>query len=324
MGRVFSQPAEPAEGGGPPSLLREMGRRLLRSGVADVEVVARWYDTSARAVTDEDGFYHFHLTLDAEPPGDRLWHPVEIEIASPPDQESVARGRATGEVYIPPSTARRVVISDIDDTVMFTGVADRIRMFWRLFAQDARSRVAFPGVSPFYRALFDGQTDDERNPILYVSRGPWGIYEMLDEFFDVHDIPVGPILFLREWGVRPTSPFPRKSEEHKRETIRRMLELYDGLPFVLIGDSGQHDPEIYAELVDEHPRRVEAVYIRDVSDSESRAAEVRKLAEEVSEAGSALVLAADSYRMARHASDLGLIAEERLAEVAEAQAREGS
>lgn len=39
----------------------------------------------------------------------------------------------------------------------------------------------------------------------YVSRGPWGIYEMLDEFFHVHEIPVGPILFLREWGVRLTS-----------------------------------------------------------------------------------------------------------------------
>jgi phosphatidate phosphatase APP1 len=219
-------------------------------------------------------------------------------------------------VFIPPEHCRYVVISDIDDTIMHTGVANKLKMLWRLFVQDAESRVAFPGVAALYRALYAGRSGDEANPILYVSRAPWGIYDMLDEFFTLHGIPVGPVLFLREWGLSWKSPLPRKAEEHKRELISNMLALYRDLPFVLIGDSGQHDPEVYREIVDEHPGRVLAVYIRNVSRNATRIREIEELATAVTAAGSSLVLAADSVAIAEHAAKLGLIAPEAVSAVA--------
>ena len=156
--------------------------------------------------------------------------------------------------------------------------------------------------------------------MLYVSRAPWGIYEVLEEFFDLHSIPIGPILFLREWGVSWTSPLPRKAEDHKRELIHNMLALYSELPFVLIGDSGQHDPEIYRQIVEEHPGRVLAVYIRNVSRDPKRIKEIEDLAKVVAGAGSSLVLAADSMAMAEHAVSLGLVAPTTLAEVRDEKA----
>ena len=172
--------------------------------------------------------------------------------------------RASGQVFIPPAQCRCVVISDIDDTVMRTGVANKLKMLWRLFVADAASRVAFPGAAALYRALHAGAAGNEANPMLYVSRAPWGIYEMLTEFFHRHAIPEGPVMFLREWGLSWRHPLPRRAEDHKRDLIDHMLRLYADLPFVLIGDSGQHDPEVYAEIVAEHPGRVVAVYIRNV------------------------------------------------------------
>src|SRR3712207_2087289 len=141
--------------------------------------------------------------------------------------------------------------------------------------------------------------------MLYVSRAPWGIYDMLGEFFDLHGIPVGPILFLREWGVSWKSPLPRKAEDHKRELIHNMLALYSDLPFILIGDSGQHDPEVYRQIVEEHPGRVLAVYIRNVSRRAGRIEEIEALAKVVAQAGSSLLLAADSVAIAEHAAKLG-------------------
>ena len=94
------------------------------------------------------------------------------------------RFRRKAQIFIPPASCRYVVISDIDDTVMQTGVANKLRMLWRLFVEDAQSRVAFPGVGALYRALHAGASGDEQNPMLYVSRAPWGIYEVLEEFFD--------------------------------------------------------------------------------------------------------------------------------------------
>jgi phosphatidate phosphatase APP1 len=223
--------------------------------------------------------------------------------------------QAQAQIFIPPASCQYVVISDIDDTVMHTGVANRLRMLWRLFVEDADRRVAFPGVGALYRALHAGASGNQQNPMLYVSRAPWGIYEVLEEFFDRHGIPVGPILFLREWGVSWRSPLPRRAEDHKRELIHNMLALYSDLPFVLIGDSGQHDPEIYRQIVEEHPGRVLAVYIRNVSRDLTRISEIEDLAKVVAGAGSGLVLAADSVAIAEHAVHLGLVSPETVSEV---------
>jgi phosphatidate phosphatase APP1 len=201
-------------------------------------------------------------------------------------------------------------------------VADKIKMLIRLFVQGARSRVAFPGTAALYNALHLGASRSEMNPMLYVSRGPWSLYEILDEFFNIHRIPVGPVLFLREWGLSPRRPFPRRSKGHKAALIRRMMKLYHDLPIVLIGDSGQHDPEIYTRMVREHPGRVKAVYIRNVSRSPERPAAIEELAGEVAQQGSTLFLATDSFAMAEHMTQMGLISEQALSAVMKERAQQ--
>ena len=252
--------------------LREVRRRITRHSLPDVVVTAEFYGTEERVKTDPDGYFRIHMRPGSTPPVDALWHTVEISVETP---QAV---RAQAEVFIPSERCRYVVISDIDDTIMKTGVANKLMMLWRLFVADAESREAFPGVGALYRALYTGRSGNESNPMLYVSRAPWGIYEVIEEFFRRQNIPVGPILFLREWGISWTSPLPRKAEDHKRDLIRNMLDLYHDLPFVLIGDSGQHDPEIYHKIVAEHPNRVLAVYIRNVSRRPERIQEIEKLA----------------------------------------------
>ena len=310
IGRVFWQsPPDRAAQDDLVEDLRDIGRRMVRRAVRDATVTACLYGTEERVQTDRDGYFRIHLRPDKRPPASRSWHQVELRLDEP------RRVRARGQVFIPPDDSRYVVISDIDDTVMHTGVANKMKMLWRLFVEDADSRTAFPGVAALYRAFHRGRTGREFNPMLYVSRAPWGIYAVLDEFFSMHRIPVGPILFLREWGLSWKRPLPRKAEDHKRDLIRHMLKLYADLPFVLIGDSGQHDPEVYRQIVDDHPGRVAAVYIRNVSRDRGRALEIERLASVVSAAGSTLVLAADSLAIAQHAVRIGLLPEEAIDDV---------
>jgi phosphatidate phosphatase APP1 len=308
MGRVYRQPGGRVQRDALAGDLRGSLTRLLRRGARDQTVIARFGDAVQRVVTDRSGYFHLRLELSEPPPADHVWHRVGLRLPL----RSGAAATAMGEVFVPPEGARFVVISDIDDTVMYTGVANKLHMFWRLFAQGARSRTAFPGVAALYRALHGRR----RNPLLYVSRGPWSIYSMLQAFFRLHEIPVGPVLFLRDWGVSPTSPLPRRARGHKLALIRDMLALYRELPFVLIGDAGQHDPETYARIVREHPGRVHAVYIRNVSTDPTRAAQIERLADEVLQAGSQLLLAADSVAMAEHAAGLGLVSDDTPARVA--------
>lgn len=298
IGRVLRQPGGPFSG----NAFADLGRLLLQRGVPGAALRARFMGQSAGLVTDGDGYFRLRLRLDRPTPEHRLWHTVTIALDGP--EQIVGHG----EIFIPPAAARLLTISDIDDTVVYTGVANKAKMLWRLFMQDADDRLAFPGMAELLRALHRGRSGKEMNPLLYVSRGPWSIYGVLDEFFNRHGIPVGPILFLREWGVSWRHPLPRRSEDHKLELIRTMLDVYPDLPVVLIGDSGQHDPEIYARLVHEHPGRIVAIYIRDVTRDADRDRGIALLAQEVAAAGSTLVLARDSREMAAHAAGQCLIA----------------
>ncbi len=313
MGRVFHQKSRP-----PPVRKNPVFRdwaslvhRVFRKGAAHAEVEIRFNGTTRRVKADRRGYFQAHIRNRWQFSTKRFWRPVHMELIRPFGEGA----EAVGKVFIPSRKAKFVVISDIDDTVVFTGVANKLAMIWRLFVQKARSRAAFPGVAAFYRALHHGLSGDETNPMLYVSRGPWSIYEILDEFFNHHEIPAGPVLFLRDWGISAFRPFPPRAKGHKLAHIRRALSLYHDLPFILIGDSGQRDPEIYADVVRQHPGRVLAIYIRNILKKPLRDQAIENLAKEVAEAGSFLFLASDTFDMALHAAKHGFISSSSLSEI---------
>jgi len=312
-GRVFYQPGENRFRA---PLLRDiynLFRRFLRWGVSGADITVSFGHSETTTRTDRNGFFQARVVPEHVQP-DEPWQSAELSVRHP--KRGTARGSC--DVLTPSSKTEYVVVSDIDDTVVHTGVANFFIMMWRLFAQNAESRVAFPGAASLYRTFHAGSSGRAGNPMLYVSRGPWSIYEVLDTFFNMHRIPAGPVLFLRYWGLTLQHPLPRKAEGHKRDLILRMLEIYPDYPFILVGDSGQHDPETYAEVVRTHPRRVHAIYIRDVSVKDSKRADaIQELADEVSRHDCQLLLAPDSLSMARHAADNGYIRREAVKQVAE-------
>jgi len=316
MGRVFREPAQPLRAGqGLLYHVRVIWRLMRAWGVENAKIQARFGGATTIICTDRDGYFRLDLALTEPPPPGRLWHQVSLRLIEPviPGLQS----DVPGDVFIPETTGPKTtcslaVISDIDDTVMETGVANKLMMMWRLFATDSDGRTAFPGMASFLQALHRGACGHDTNPMLYVSRAPWALYGVLDRFFNHHDIPIGPILFLRDWGMTLQHPLPRRSKGHKINLIRQIIAHYDDLPFVLIGDSGQRDPEVYADIVRQFPHRIRAVYIHDVNDDRQRRLTISEMAPEFKANGTGLVLATDALAMAQHAAEHGLIAETAL------------
>jgi phosphatidate phosphatase APP1 len=213
------------------------------------------------------------------------------------------------------------VISDIDDTVIQSEIGSLLRMLRTVLLSNARTRLPLPGVAALYRALHAGPEGKANNPMFYVSNGLWNLYDLLEDFFELNKIPGGPVLLLRNWGVYRDEILPIGQREHKLGAISQILDLYTDLPFILIGDSGEADPEIYHEIVHRYPERILAVYIRKISPDLERPAAIRALGAEVVEAGSTLLLADDSLAMARHAAERGWIASQALNSVRAEQAR---
>jgi len=287
--------------------LLNMLKRIESYEVPHARLLVRLQDNEQEVRADEEGMFEVRISATCPLATDRLWHPVTFELLEPLAEGQTRPVRATGQALVPLPDARFGVISDIDDTVLQADAATMLRMARTFLLNNARTRLPFAGVAAFYRALYAGSEARAANPMFYVSNSPWNLYDLLVDFFHLNRIPIGPIL-LRNWGVYEDELLPTRQREYKMGHIRPILDLYPDLPFILIGDSREADPQIYHEIVQEHGQRILAVYIRNVSSGQQQSAVIRALTEEVVRAGSQLVLADDTLAMARHAARHGWIA----------------
>ena len=319
-GRVLREPRIPASADGDPLWRNLLGawRRFESDEVPGARVRITAGGASVEVEADEEGYFSTWIEPRTALPERQRTASVELELLAPRAGRPV---RASGEVLLPPPTARFAVVSDIDDTVVPTEAGRLVRMARNVLLHNAHSRVPFPGVAALYTALAAGR-GAEGNPFLYVSSGPWNLYDLLLEAFRLHGLPAGAVV-LRDWGLSAEQLLPTRHRHHKLAAIRQALEVWSELPFLLIGDSGQEDPEIYHRLAAEHPERVLAVYVRNVSRDLARPAAIGKLASEVAAAGGTLLLAPTAWELASHAAEKGWISADALPAVAAALAGEG-
>jgi phosphatidate phosphatase APP1 len=264
--------------------------------------------------TDDEGFFSGWMATDGAERVDDDWIRTRAELLSPAaDRESI---QGEGRALLPGQPPALLVISDVDDTVLQSNVTSFLLAVRTMVFENARTRLPFPGVAAFYQALHRGVSGDARNPLFYVSSSPWNLFDVITEFLELQRIPTGPLL-LRDVDLGLGMLSHRHHHVHKREMIRQIMETYAGVPAILIGDSGQQDPEIYRDVVHQHAGRVKAVYIRDVTRNDERSRAIAALANEVLAAGSSLVLAADTLAAARHAAENGFISPDALGDIGE-------
>ena len=226
------------------------------------------------AETDIEGFVHFDIALD--PPFDLPPHPV-WEIVALRWFNRDGPQCVEGHVLAPGTDSRLAVISDIDDTIIETGITGGMRAIarnWRrLLAELPDDRIAVPGADAFYGALGGGQVlppgelrPEKRvpathRPFFYVSSSPWNLFSYLVAFQRAKGLPLGPLL-LRDWGFDRATFGSGSHGAHKSAAIDAILAMYPELRFALIGDDTQGDLPAYARVVEHNRQRVAAIFIR--------------------------------------------------------------
>jgi len=290
--------------------------RFASDELPGVRVHAHFQDETWEVVTDEEGYFDFALEPARTPAVTQQWH--EVRLTLPDLSPTGATGQpvqALAEVLTPTIMSTVGVISDIDDTIVATHATNVMKMARVVFLNNARTRLPFAGIAAFYRALHRGANGAEANPIFYVSSSPWNLYDLLVDFLAIHDIPAGP-LFLQDYGLDPGKLITISHRKHKLAAIKRILLTYPMLPFILIGDSGQEDPEIYTEVVRAYPGRIRAIYIRDVSPAKRETA-VQTLIKEAHRHTVEMLLVPDTLAAAHHALQRGFIHSDALAAISQ-------
>lgn len=151
------------------------------------------------------------------------------------------------------------VISDIDDTIKITEVRDRNATLRNTFLREFQPA---PGMAEFYQRL----ARERGAQYHYISASPWQLYEPLQEFVGKQGFPRG-TFELKEfrWKSRKFFSLFADPVTYKTGVIEPLLKQFPKRRFILIGDSGEKDPEIYATLTRKFPQQIERIYIRDVT-----------------------------------------------------------
>lgn len=280
-------------------------KRVDADALPGARVRCRFAGIEHELVADHEGFFRAWIDLPQGLPSAEPWQHAELQLLSPlrPGQLDV---RATARIRVVVGAPSYGVISDLDDTVIQSRITSFFQAVRTVMLGNARTRLPFPGVAAFYQALERGGDGERHNPIFYVSSSPWNIHDVIADFMEIQRIPHGPIL-LRDWDFAFTALSSSRLKSHKEPLIGEILEMYPSLPFILVGDDSQHDPEIYRGILDRYPGRILAIYIRNVRLEAERTESVKLLAGEVHAAGSTLVVADDTYATAIHAAEQGWI-----------------
>lgn len=165
----------------------------------------------------------------------------------------------SGEVQLIPDTGLSV-ISDIDDTIKISNVLDKKELIKNTFVNPYLVTNGFP---EYYKELQESGAFFH-----YVSASPWQLYPSLKPFMD-KNFPKGTIS-LRNFRVKDSSllKFLEPSTEYKINKITSIINRYPKHQFILIGDSGEHDPEIYAKIYSRFPSKIQSIQIRKVAGSD--------------------------------------------------------
>lgn len=154
------------------------------------------------------------------------------------------------------------IISDIDDTIKITNVTDHKRLFEHTFFKDFQE---VEGMPQLYQQLADHNTS-----IHFVSSSPWQLYGPLNEFIQKVHFPWAEmnLKYVRFKDETVLNLF-KKGTETKPIQIEPILRRYPDRQFILIGDSGEQDPEVYGDIARRYPKQIYLILIRNVDNSTS-------------------------------------------------------
>ena len=276
-------------------------RRFASREVGGAEVRLQLNEKVVQLRTDQEGYYR--MRSQAFSPTDDYLQSIPLRVSH--------RGRtlSADHPFIAPAEVVGggvAMISDIDDTILHTTSMRLLTAARLTFLHSARTRKPLDGVAALYRAFHDNGT----RPIFYVSSSPWNLHDLLVDFLHLNDIPPGPML-LRDWGVDEDKLIASEGHGHKADKIQSLLDGYPDWQFVLVGDSGQEDGDIYSGIARDNPDRILAIYIRDVRPDQADAwdGRVDRLISGRGDHDVPLLKAGDSRAIAAHLHTLGLLSD---------------
>ncbi|KAL9083031.1 MAG: hypothetical protein Q9165_008693 [Trypethelium subeluteriae] len=228
-------------------------RPFLANPLVDTAVSAFFYNDSnseQRTIpTDTSGHFSIRAAL--------TFVPTHVRLLA-----SEGGLSALQEVHITQSHGISL-ISDIDDTIKHSAIAAGAKEIFRNTFIRSLDDLTVEGVREWYKRMADMGVK-----LHYVSNSPWQLYPLLASYFAKAELPKGSFHLKQYAGVLQGIFEP--VAERKKSTMDKLLHDFPDRQFILVGDSGEADLEVYTNTVLENPGRILGIFIRDVTTTKRR------------------------------------------------------
>lgn len=238
--------------------IKKLWKRFESDEVPGVGISATFQGVKAKTFSDDEGYFILEFRGLENLKLKNGWYEVDIQITDMPFDVEYEK-TCKGEILICEQDNAFGIISDVDDTIIKSYATKTLASILTMLRHDSTTRTPFEGISNLYKGLID----NFKNPLFFVSGSSYNLYDLLVKFCEYHEIPKAPF-FLRDIGIEAKQWIKQETMAYKKDYIRQILAIFPKLRFILIGDSGQHDPEIYQDIHKENPGRIMAIYIRHV------------------------------------------------------------
>lgn len=225
--------------------------------IANIEVELHFKGLKVSTKTLKDG--HFRFTVPFNEPLESGWHSYSVTCKL--FDIGIIE---TGEI-LKPYKSKVAIISDIDDTFLISHSRSFFKKLYVLLLRNINKRKIYNDVVRHYQHLsIAGQDSKEAsNSFFYVSSSEWNLYEFIDSFARLHELPKAVIKLKKiKTGISDFLFTGRGSHDHKFEKIKDIIMFYPEMDYVLMGDDSQRDPRIYEKICKTFPSSLRAVYIR--------------------------------------------------------------
>jgi phosphatidate phosphatase APP1 len=285
-----------------------MIKRFASDEIPGVRVRAEFHGLTLVSETDGDGFFSFEFDVSGISVAvlKKHWHTVEFTLLDT-IVENQPETTARGVVRIVSPEEERIIVSDIDDTILISHSTQTMRKLRLMLFKNALTRLPFKGITAFYKALEKGNDKNSCYPFFYVSSSEWNLYDLLVNFFDHNNIPRGVFMLRKlEASIYKFWKSGQGNHEHKYDKIKFLLSFYKRQKFILIGDSGQKDPQIYERLAHDFPGRIETIYIRKIG-SKAYFKNIEQVNSRLEKVNTSYLQVEDTWEAASHALESGYI-----------------
>lgn len=222
-------------------------RPFLTNPMVSTAITVFFYDeenSSSRTIeTDEAGHFNMRAALD--------FVPTHVRVLASENLSAIEEVKITEPKGVS-------LITDVDDTIKHSSIGSGSREIFRNVFIREFADLTIEGVREWYNTMYDMGVG-----VHYVSNSPWQLFPVLVSFFRKAGLPPGSY-HLKQYSGMLQGIFEPVAER-KKGTLEKIMRDFPERRFVLIGDSGEADLEVYTDVVLANPGKILGIFIRDVT-----------------------------------------------------------